>query len=90
MRTREKLKAKPFLILAISSILFLVFYPPSSFAESGLDLKIEKTVLDNGLTILTCEDHTVPTVSYQTFVNVGSRDEVKPGKTGLAYDVPGN
>ena len=85
MRVREKSKTKPFLIFAISSIFFLASCPLSSFGQSGLDLKIEKTVLDNGLTILTCEDHTAPTVSYQTFVNVGSRDEVKPGKTGLAH-----
>jgi zinc protease len=85
MRTRVKFQRKLFLTLAISSILFLVFCPLSSFGESGFDLKIEKTVLDNGLTILTCEDHTVPTVSYQTFVNVGARDEAKPGITGLAH-----
>jgi len=85
MRAVEKSKTKSFLIFLISSILFLLFFPLSLYSESGLDLKIEKTVLDNGLTILTCEDHTVQTVSYQTFVNVGSRDEVKPGKTGLAH-----
>jgi len=85
MTDRAKFQGKLSLIFAISSILFLLFCPLSSYSESGLDLKIEKTVLDNGLTILTCEDHTVQTVSYQTFVNVGSRDEVKPGKTGLAH-----
>jgi zinc protease len=52
---------------------------------SSINLNIQKTVLDNGLTILTCEDHTVPTVSYVTFINAGSRDEVKPGITGLAH-----
>ena len=82
---RTEFQRKPFLIFAISSILLLLFCPLFSFGESGLNLKIEKTILDNGVTILTCEDHTVPTVSYQTFVNVGSRDEVKPGKTGLAH-----
>jgi zinc protease len=81
----SKFQSQLFLIFAISSILPLLFFPLSSFGESGLDLKIEKTVLDNGLTILTCEDHTVPTVSYQTFVNVGSRDEAKPKVTGLAH-----
>ena len=85
MTDRAKFQGKLSLIFAISSILFLLFFPLSLYSESGLDLKIEKTVLDNGLTILTCEDHTVQTVSYQTFVNVGSRDEVKPGKTGLAH-----
>ncbi|UCB51502.1 MAG: insulinase family protein [Candidatus Zixiibacteriota bacterium] len=52
---------------------------------ASIDLDIQKTVLDNGLTILTCEDHSVRTVSYQTFMDVGSRDEVKPGITGLAH-----
>jgi predicted Zn-dependent peptidase len=52
---------------------------------ASIDLDIQKTVLDNGLAILTCEDHSVPTVSYQTFMNVGSRNEVKFGKTGLAH-----
>jgi zinc protease len=52
---------------------------------NSIQLDIRKTVLDNGLTVLTCEDHSVPTVSYQTFMNVGSRDEVKPGITGLAH-----
>lgn len=56
----------------------------SSYAGS-IKLDIQKTILDNGLTMLTCEDHSVPTVSYQTFMDVGSRDEVKPGITGLAH-----
>jgi zinc protease len=85
MKTRAKFRRRVFLTLAINSILLSLFHLPSSSGKSELDLKIEKTVLDNGLTVLTCEDHTVPTVSYQTFVNVGSRDEAKPGKTGLAH-----
>jgi len=85
MRREYEFQSQLFLISAISLILCLFFCPLFSFGESGLNLKIDKTVLDNGLTILTCEDHTVPTVSYQTFVNAGSRDEVKPGITGLAH-----
>jgi zinc protease len=85
MKAGSKYKRRPFLALTISLILFLVSYPLSLFGQSELNLKIDKTVLDNGLTVLTCEDHTVPTVSYQAFVNAGSRDEVKPGITGLAH-----
>ena len=85
MKRESKFRSKLFSILVISSILILVFCPLSSLGEIGLNLKIDKTVLDNGLTILTCEDHTAGTVSYQTFVNAGSRDEVKPGITGLAH-----
>jgi zinc protease len=85
MKNKVKLLTKLFIILSVGLILFLAFYPSTLFGESGLNLKIDKTVLDNGLTILTCEDHTAGTVSYQTFVNAGSRDEVKPGITGLAH-----
>jgi len=68
-------------ILVFCLLLFI-----SAISQAGsINLNIQKTVLDNGLTILTCEDHAVPTVSYQTFINAGARDEVKPGITGLAH-----
>jgi len=70
-------------ILSFTFCLLLLAALPVRAAS--IDLDIQETVLDNGLTILTCEDHSVPTVSYQTFMNVGSRDEVKPGITGLAH-----
>ena len=41
------------------------------------------TTLDNGLTILTLEDHTTPVVSFQIWVRVGSGDEAR--FTGLAH-----
>ncbi|HVH04810.1 MAG TPA: pitrilysin family protein [Myxococcota bacterium] len=41
------------------------------------------TTLDNGVRILTLEDHTTPTVSYQTWVHVGSGDEAR--WTGVAH-----
>ncbi|MDB4967647.1 MAG: peptidase M16-like protein [Myxococcales bacterium] len=40
--------------------------------------------LDNGLTVLVHEDHTVPVVAVDVWYHVGSRDEVK-GKTGFAH-----
>ncbi len=46
--------------------------------------EVQRTVLSNGLKILVLEDHSSPTFAYQTWVNVGSRDEVM-GKTGLAH-----
>ncbi|MBD3219317.1 MAG: hypothetical protein GF310_13670 [candidate division Zixibacteria bacterium] len=61
----------------------LLLIPAVLTAQINLD--IEKTVLDNGLTILTYEDHSFPTVSYQTFVNAGSRDELRPGASGIAH-----
>jgi zinc protease len=42
-----------------------------------------KTELDNGLTVLTLEDHGTPVVSFQAWVKVGSVDETR--FTGLAH-----
>jgi zinc protease len=52
---------------------------------AGLALNVDQSTLDNGLMVLICRDTTVPTVSVQTFVNAGSRDEDRPGITGLAH-----
>jgi predicted Zn-dependent peptidase len=55
-------------------------------AESTLDdpaLRTGRTTLENGLTVLTLEDHTTPVVSFQMWVRVGSRDESRV--TGLAH-----
>jgi zinc protease len=49
-----------------------------------MNSKIEKHILDNGLTILTKELHHVPLVSHWVWYRVGSRNEVK-GKTGISH-----
>lgn len=54
-------------------------------ALGQFDLDIEMTVLPNSLTLLTYVDTTMPTVSYQTFINAGSRDETRPGASGIAH-----
>ncbi|MBL7715055.1 MAG: insulinase family protein [Bdellovibrionales bacterium] len=50
----------------------------------GVKVSLEEHRLSNGLRVILVEDHTVPTISYQTWYKVGSRDEV-PGMTGLAH-----
>jgi zinc protease len=52
---------------------------------AGLTFNVDQSALDNGLMVLICRDTTVPTVSVQTFVNAGSRDEDRAGITGLAH-----
>ena len=54
------------------------------FKDLGLQFQLKEKRLKNGLRILIVEDSTVPIVSYQTWVNVGSVDE-KFGLTGLAH-----
>jgi predicted Zn-dependent peptidase len=46
-------------------------------------LRAHQTVLANGLTLVTLEDHATPVVSFQMWVRVGSRDETRV--TGLAH-----
>lgn len=55
---------------------------------SGLSFTqgVQKTVLDNGLTVLTKEVHTAPVVSVQVWYKVGSRNETK-GENGLSHQL---
>jgi zinc protease len=60
---------------------------PSRAAAPLVDpakLRIERHVLDNGLTVLMHEDHTVPTVTLWQWFKVGSRNEW-PGVTGISH-----
>jgi zinc protease len=49
-----------------------------------LSFPVVKYKLQNGLTVLLHEDHSVPLISYHTWYRVGSRDEA-PGITGSAH-----
>jgi predicted Zn-dependent peptidase len=52
-----------------------------SFEDPAQKLRVTK--LENGLTILSLEDHTTPVVSFQIWVRVGSGDEAR--FSGLAH-----
>lgn len=47
---------------------------------------VRKTVLDNGLTVLTKEVHTAPIVTVQVWYKIGSRNE-EPGVNGIAHQL---
>ena len=49
-----------------------------------LDYQIAERVLGNGLRVVVSEDHSVPIVTVNLWVNVGSRHEVE-GRTGFAH-----
>lgn len=49
-----------------------------------INFKVEKYQLENGLTVLLHEDHSVPMISYHTWYKVGSKNE-KEGHTGAAH-----
>lgn len=52
--------------------------------EFGPSLRLDRFQYPNGLSLLCCQDHSAPVISYHTWLRVGSRHE-KPGKTGLAH-----
>ena len=54
------------------------------FDRKKFEIPHQKFVLDNGLTLLVHEDHSVPMVAVNLWYHVGSRNE-KRGKTGFAH-----
>ncbi len=67
----------PVVIFALSAALLA----PAARAER---VPFQKTSLDNGLTVIVHEDHTLPLVAVNLVYRVGSRDE-EPRRTGFAH-----
>jgi zinc protease len=63
--------------------LFLIL-SVTSHAIEPIKIPVEKYQLENGLTVLIHEDHTMPMINYQQWFRVGSSFE-NPGRTGLAH-----
>lgn len=61
---------------------------PNTNSDSSLSLTetVRKTVLDNGLTVLTKEVHSAPVVTVQVWYKVGSRDE-PPRLNGISHQL---
>lgn len=70
------------------NILFVLFALLTSISLAqnidDIDIKYEKFVLDNGLTLIVHEDHKAPIVAVNVWYHVGSKNE-KIGKTGFAH-----
>ena len=56
----------------------------AQFDRARYRIAHQKFVLDNGLTLIVHEDHSVPVVGVNLWYHVGSRNE-KRGKTGFAH-----
>jgi zinc protease len=56
----------------------------AAFDRSRYEIKHQKFVLENGLTLLVHTDKSVPIVAVNSWYHVGSRNE-KRGKTGFAH-----
>ena len=64
------------LIFLFNSLLFA--------QETKISVPYSKHTLENGLTVILHEDHTIPVISVNMLYHVGSGNE-KPGRTGFAH-----
>lgn len=73
-------------VAAVFTLLFSinVFAQKKVFDPAEYEVKYQKFVLDNGLTLIVHEDHSVPIVGVNMWYHVGSRNEQR-GKTGFAH-----
>jgi zinc protease len=77
------MKSLPLLLLALSiSISGCSLFSRDEAPVIKVD--VQEKDLSNGMKVLMIEDHSLPVVSYQTWVKVGSVDE-QFGKTGIAH-----
>jgi zinc protease len=81
MKLRALLAA---LLLACTALAAPPSAPKKTFDRKQFEIRQQKFVLDNGLTLLVHEDHSVPIVAVNLWYHVGSRNE-KRGKTGFAH-----
>lgn len=75
------------IILCISLVVFMVgtsLAQDFEFSSDQIDLKFERFVLPNGLTLLVHEDHKAPIAAVNVWYHVGSKNE-KLGKSGFAH-----
>ena len=70
-------------VFAALALLLPILAPGVTRAVDDPAAGLQETVLANGLTVLTLEDHSTPVVSFQMWVRAGSRDETF--YTGIAH-----
>ena len=80
----QRLGARIFTCFCAASFFFVLGLCPSSslaLEDPASELRVDE--LDNGLTVLTLEDHSTPVVAVQIWVKAGSKDE--SFYTGIAH-----
>jgi len=66
------------------SVVFLLLVVLSTVEAASRPYDFQRKVLDNGLTVLSLEDHSCPIVAVQLWYHVGSKDE-DPSRQGFAH-----
>ncbi|HEX9454209.1 MAG TPA: insulinase family protein, partial [Candidatus Binatia bacterium] len=67
-----------------SMFLLTCFFVSALVVRAAYAEPVQEVVLNNGLKVLFLEDHKSPSVTFQVWYRVGSRNE-KDGKSGLAH-----
>ena len=68
-------------IVFLLALLFQAFFPFPAQAQTP---QIQEVMLENGLKVLLLENHKSPSVTFQVWYRVGSRNE-EDGKSGLSH-----
>ncbi len=73
-------------VLPVLAVIACLAMAPVGAEQRSADLSVPYTMftLDNGLTVILHEDHSVPVVSVNVWYHAGSAHE-KPGRTGFAH-----
>ncbi len=81
----------PFRLPRVAPLLLLTAAPlprgpaaPLQAQSTPIEIKHERYVLPNGLTLIVHEDHKAPIVAVNVWYHVGSKNE-RPGRTGFAH-----
>ncbi len=77
------MSAARWLLALLANALLATPWAGAAWALDDPAARMRKTVLDNGLTLLTLEDRATPAASLQVWVKVGSGDEAR--YTGIAH-----
>ncbi len=70
-------------VLLVTALLLMALAAPAQTYQD-LEDQVHEFQLDNGMTFLVLEDHSVPVFSFRTVVRVGSAHETR-GVTGLSH-----
>jgi predicted Zn-dependent peptidase len=75
---------RPYLKLLSLALLFLLAGAAGAQTARSMRIDMKETRLENGLRVITVEDHNAPVIAIDITYNVGSRDE-RQGRTGFAH-----
>jgi predicted Zn-dependent peptidase len=67
-----------------AALLFALAGTASAQTPNNVRVDLKETRLENGLRVITVEDHSTPVIAIDITYNVGSRNE-RPGRSGFAH-----